>query len=251
MTQTAVRGCGVRKCGGVYVEVPLSSCGMPFEYFLIDPPVVIDADALGLSPVGVKLIKRPDSNVYDVWDIIGQEHYPNVADFIEEGKRLGLSRRISTGADFSLLTEESKLICLHARAHIDNPGDYTDHEADSKAAWDCPKKIGSHLSWPNPKNAPMCVSLYWQDIDVTEHASADEDDEEPVSFDRTVERHMPSFTYTALARPEGVIPEYKLAIFGSFPIGRLAVINDPTAATHEAALKKARQSQIAVELEDA
>lgn len=246
---SVVRGCGTRKKGGIYAEVPLSPFGMPFEYFLFDPPVVVDAREMGLTPVGVKLLKRPAEDVYDVYDIIGADSYPNVADFVEEGKRFGLSRRLSSGVDFSLLSEKSKLILLHPKAFISNPDPYW-----NAATVQCPKELIEHTpgtdhkpgdEWPTGKHAPSCIGLWWHDIEGgTEWKESDKE------WDRTVQRVMPSFTYFGHSRPEGVTPEYKLAIFGAFTIGRIAVINDPDANTHEMSLQKARRSKLTVDLED-
>lgn len=241
-----VRGCGTRKKGGIYAEVPLSPFGMPFEYFLFDPAIVIDARELGITPVGVKLIKRPAEDVYDVYDIIGADSYPNVADFVEEGRRFGLSRRLAQSLDFSLLSEKSKLILLHSRAFIANPEAF--HPACART-FDCPKDITEHNAcWsltgevPAPAQPPSCIGLWMQDIEGGEATSPDDP--------RRVTRRMPSFEYSGHSRPEGVTPEYKLAIFGAFPIGRIAVINDPDANTHEASLQKAKRAKISVDLED-
>jgi hypothetical protein len=45
---------------------------------------------------------------------------------------------------------------------------------------------------------------------------------------------MPSFQYTGMTAPGSVAPRYKLAIFASFPITRLAVIRDAETMRHEA-----------------
>jgi hypothetical protein len=247
-----VRGCGRRKVGAIYAEVPLSPFGMPFEYFLLDPPVPVDAREMGLTAVGVKLIKRPDTDedVYDVYDIIGADSYPNIADFIEEGRRFGLSRRISTAVDFSLLSDKSKMILLHPKAFILNPDDY-----HAGCTFDCPKEIADHNAiWsaarpeklPGRTTIPACIGLWHQDIEGGEEMKKEGD----AAWDRTVQRMMPSFTYFGHARPEGVTPQYALAIFGALTIGRLVVINDPDANTHEMSMQKASRSSLTVDLED-
>jgi hypothetical protein len=247
---SVIRGCGSRKKGGIYAEVPLSPFGSPFEHFLFDPPVKVDLEAMGLSPIGVKLLKRPDEDVYDVYDIIGADSYPNVLDFIEEAKRFGISRRLSSRIDFSLLTEKSKLIVLHSRAFIENAGAYW-----PEAKFKCPKAIQKHEIWEGQRVGddplPMCIGLWGQDIeDGNEHPENDPGYIRPSDDPRFVLRTMPSFSYEGYRRPDGVTPEYSTAIFGSFHLGRLVVINDPDDKTHEPALAKAKAAQIPVESED-
>jgi hypothetical protein len=223
------RGCGTRVKGGVYAEIPLSKHGLPLESFLSCPPVVVDAQQLGLTNVGVKLIER--AGVWHVFDIVGKQHYPNVADFVEEARRFGISRRLSQNLDFSKLTTDSRLILLHDHAHIDNFELY-------RGAHECPKVKPGHDRDPLPE---MCISLWWQDLvqgEPTEETG------------RAVRRKMPSFEYTGYMRPENILPKYRLAIFGSFPIPKLVVVNDPEAGTHEQAFHKARNAGLPVRLVD-
>jgi hypothetical protein len=58
VTSGARRGCGIRQPGGAYLAVPLGPGGTPIEHFLIDPPILINPDSLGLSAVGVTIIDR-------------------------------------------------------------------------------------------------------------------------------------------------------------------------------------------------
>lgn len=257
-----VRGCGTRKKGGIYAEVPLSPFGMPLEHFLFDPPVIVNAGDLGITPVGVKLLKRANEDVYDVYDIVGADSYPNVADFVEEVRRFGISRRLTSSLDFSLLTDKSKIILMHSKAFIVNPDDFhpmdfTPREGNKPAPgcqFPCPKDIGEHnafwhpesgASWPTKKPVPSCIGLWWHDIE-----QAEEWNKTDAEWDRTVQRTMPSFTYFGHSRPEGVTPQYTLAIFAAFPIGNIAVINDPEGNTHEMAMSKAQRAKLSVNLED-
>jgi hypothetical protein len=224
-----IRGCGTRVLGAVYAEIPLSKHGKPLEHFLVCPPQVVNASDLGISNIGVKLIEA--NGTWHIFDIIGKEHYPNVADFVEEARLFGISRRLPKNLDFKKLTLGSRLILLHDHAHIDNFLMYQKHETP------CPKLRNGHDAHPLPE---MCASLWWEDIVKGE----------PLEEDRQVVRKMPSFEYKGMSCPEGVKPEYKLAIFGSFPIPRLAVINDPKDKTHEESLNKAQKAGIPVRLCD-
>jgi hypothetical protein len=181
------RGCGERTEGGTYACVPTGVNGQPIEHFILCQPLRIDADEYGLTALGTKLVDVPETcpdcggtgvDIFDpaqdclgckgetmiltthVFDIIGRAHYPNIADFIEEGRRLGISRRLelSEGVEvvcdicngggalapnagvtcskckgagtlppvnqYARLNSRSRLFLLHERAIINNPGDY-------------------------------------------------------------------------------------------------------------------------------
>jgi hypothetical protein len=123
VTSGARRGCGYRQPGGAYFAVPVGPGGRPIEEFLIDPPVVIDDPRrLGLASVGVTLIER--DGVTHVIDIVGREHYPTVASFIDEARRLGISRRAPRTIDFARITPASRLLLAHPHADIANAAEF-------------------------------------------------------------------------------------------------------------------------------
>jgi hypothetical protein len=246
------RGCGKRKQGGIYAECGLSAWGLPVEHFLVYPPQVVDAEALGLASIGVKLIEM--DGVWHIFDIVGAEHYPNVADFVEEVRVMGASRRLAKTLDFTRLTSDSKLVLLHRRAQID-------HAAESFAAlgawvpgaWHCPKHLPEH---EQPHAAPtICAGLWWAAVEGG--TPCDEShrhrtptlsgyhDAVPLS---PVNRKMPAFEYEAWARPD-IEPQYRLAIFMALPITNLAVIRAPD-DSHENALIAARRARLPVEVCD-
>lgn len=252
-----VRGCGRRQKGAAYLEVAMSPDGQPIEEFLLDPPIPIDKDALGLSNIGVKLIQRGTTGIWDVWDIIGQQHYLNVSDFVEEARRFGISRRLSTKLDFSLLTEQSRLMLLHSRAWIDNHYDYTVAPA---GLGQCPKRLPSHDPWNDNATSVMCVGLWNEDIEggkqcergihpIGSIVAVEQLKEREGQEHRYVERTMPAFKYSGYRRPDGVTPVYKLALFAAFPIGRLVVIRDDDGDYHKAH-EKALKAKVKVDVED-
>lgn len=231
------RECGFRKEGGVYAEVPMSANGKPLEHFIVCPPIPIDRDEYRLHPkgLGVSLIEVPEDcltcggsgqvtitdetgifpletscvpcgglgkvGVTHVFDIVGENNYPNVADFLEEARRLGVSRRLelSTGDEsvdptdttkivpainpYSKLSSRSKLILLHKRAVIENALDFnvdTYYKVGETAIErlrlaGCPKHRETHLIEPItegtdggytlPSNPPACAALWWHDLD--------------------------------------------------------------------------------------
>ena len=203
------RGCGTRSEGGAYFEMGVGIGGLPIEAFLIDSPHVVPS-ALKISPRGVQMIEQqqpgPDGEIQSVWhlvDWVGAEHYPNVADFVEEARRFGVSRRLPRNLDFSKITPESRLLLVHARAYVVNTSEYSQ--------WRCPKQFSDHAP---EKLLPgqCCAGVWWRDI--TDHSGFDVE-----------RRDMPSFSYFGHRAPEGLEPEYSPAIFMSVPCSRIAVVS--------------------------
>jgi hypothetical protein len=237
---SVLRGCGVRRQAGIYAECPTSPDGRPIEDFLVDPPQPIQAAALGVTPRGVKLVEV--FGACQVIDWVGAEYYPNVADYVEEVRRLGASRRLAGNLDFSRLTARSRLVLVHQRAFIENFDEYY-----RATGWACPKERDAHSPVNggrlNAVPARMCAGLWWQDV---VPQAGDDYDSDP---GRRVRRHMPSFSYEAYTYPDGVIPRRSVAVFMRLPISRLVVVRSDD-GSHEAALEAAGKSAIDVSLED-
>ena len=244
----ALRACGARVRGGVYAETHLSREGLPVYEFLIDPPLGINPTAMGLSPIGVRLIEK--GGITHVLDWVGSEYYPNVADMVEEIRRMGISRRLPSTLDFGKLTPGSMIFLAHARAIIENAGEYFAERGgfikegphwfetdEDTSGWWCPQGHPSHLNPVDPP--PMCASLWWENL------SGGEDSE----GDRGVKRTMPAFSYRGLRSPDGVKPRYAIGLFAGFPINNIAVINDPDGDSHEKALKRVVRTSLPVSLE--
>jgi hypothetical protein len=110
----AARGCGdSRQAGGIYACCGLSPVGSPIENFLVDSPIPIDKNDYGLSSKGTTWLEK--DGVWHLLDIVGENYYPNVADFVEEARRMGISRRLSGKLEFERLTKDSRIILLHRR----------------------------------------------------------------------------------------------------------------------------------------
>lgn len=232
------RGCVTRVAGGVYAELGFGAGGRQLEDFLIDPPhVIANPAALGLTPRGVKLVEV--NSVWHIVDWVGSQHYPNVADFLEEVRRFGLSRRLPRNLDFSKLNENSRVLLMHARAHIQNFQDYVWSGWVNVKYNRCPKEIDDHEHTDPPM---MCAGVFYQDVEGGQPVES--------GHQRLVNCEMPSFSYVAARRPEGVEPKYQPAIFASFPVSRLVVVRDLEGGSHDATAKNARQSSLPVELED-
>jgi hypothetical protein len=237
----AARGCGTRQKGGVYACTDLGPNGRPVEYFLVDPPVRVDLADLGVSAVGVKPIEFPGPpRLTHIVDVVGSLYYPNTADFVEEVRHLGMSRRLPGSFPFSQLSWGSLHVLIHERACI------VDFAAMYAALG------GSRHPCPQPDRNPahddghpaeMCAGLWWEDIEGETEGLLQI--EGPTL---NVVSSMPSFSYHG--RRLRVPVDHAHGIFMRMPIHRLAVINDPEDGTHEKPLERAMQADLPVGLED-
>lgn len=234
------RGCGRRDENGVYLASRLAKVGTPWWVHLMDPPIHIDSSAesvLGLSDRGVKLIKRPVSDVYDVWDIVGQNHYPNVCDYAIEVSVAGASRKIAPKLPLHLLDpKQSKLVLLHRRACLLNADAYFDHIDQGHwmpPDWRCPSRRPEHMN-PEMRPAAMCAGLWWHDVEGGEPLSPDVEwhalhgglsaNPQFVPHLQPVIRRMPAFEYAAWAHPTTIQQQHGLGIFMVLPISGIDVI---------------------------
>lgn len=98
-----------------------------------------------------------------VVDLVGREHYPTVASFVDEARRLGISRRAPRAIDFSLITPASRVLLAHAHADIANAAEFPcDHP--------CPCHVLQHLA---AGFADMCARLWWQEpLEAAQHRLA-------------------------------------------------------------------------------
>lgn len=235
------RGCGTRAEGGVYAEVGFAApgeVGAPIEAFLLDPAVMIP-EGLEVPTQGALQFER--EGVSHLICHVGSSGYPNLADWIEEARRYGISWRLPKNLDYASLSRKSLLFLTHARAFIQNQQDYGD--------WECRFGKGHQ-----PTVDQYCSGVWWTDVEAQGEADTMLDiRDEPCDWDSlpmmeaaAVTRKMPSFTYAALTRRKGVIPKYQERIFGVFPIGRLVVVKAED-GSHSVTLDKVRRSSIDVD----
>jgi hypothetical protein len=261
------RGCGNRTANGVYITSRLAQVGTPWWAFLIDPPIQIDPvteSALGLTDRGVKIIKRPDSEIYDVWDIVGQgsspdprkgKGYYNVCDFAIEVAHGGASRKVAPNLPLHLLhSGQSRLLLLHRRACLKYADQYFDHIGTWMSPdWHCLAHRAEHM---NPQTRPeMCAGLWCHDVEGGEPVDASVQwhnlhgglnaNPQHVSRLKPVMRHMPAFSYAGWARPEHITPGYGLGIFMTLPISGLDVIKGDK---QDEILKRIEQCELDVRL---
>jgi hypothetical protein len=228
-TPAISRGCGTRVAGGVYIECQLAPDGLPIEYFFCDPPTPVPKNLrIPYRGMGTIVI----NGVTHLVDHVGSQSYPNVADFIEEARRFGISRRIPKNFPFEKLSPESKILLVHDRAYIKNIQAYK--------TWKCPQGNPEHA----PEEKPlMCAGVWWEDI----KEGARKEPKTNRNEDRAIVRSMPSFTYQANRRPTGVKPQYLRAFFARFPITQITVIKGNH---HQTGLKNAQKSSIPVATAD-
>ena len=255
-----VRGCGTRSPGGIYLVSEVGEKGRPIEYFLVDPPRPVDAEALGLSARGVALADLGGAPC--VLDWVGQDSYPNVSDFLEETARFGSSRRVQPGFDFSALTEGSRHLFVHPRAVIDNPGEYWGYGPAAHAYHYPPDGVPGRALFARCLTRRedhdtadfegMCATLWWHDLhpDTVVYSSDEDMFERQVAWRAVVRRQMPSFAYAGYSRPQDTRPRYRPGAFLWLPVHRVVVIADPEGGTHEDALKKAGRAGLPVEIEE-
>ena len=233
---TSERGCGRRVAGGVYAETRISrDGGQPLEFFLVDPPQVVDLNRLGLTAVGVRLVEI--EGVWQIFDIVGEEHYPYPADYVEETRLKGASRRLSRNLDFSKISPQSHLVLVHRKAILQNF-----HQYPQPPVVECPKMLAAHAVAPLEET---CAGLWWHDIHAT--------DGEMLENGRILRKLAGGIQYHAWARPHNVRPEYQHGIFMMLPITNLAVIRGRNAgemAVAEQSFQAASKSGLPVYLEE-
>lgn len=188
---------------------------------VLDPPVPIDIEAIGLQAIGVKMFER--NGVYHILDWVGENHYPNVADFVEEALAVGVSRRMPSNLDYSRITPDSRLLLVHKKAFLDGRSDLQ----NSTPA--CPSITPSHDGTIDGM-VPMCVRHWWNDLEggtlVTEGG-------------REVARALQcGASYTGWRRANrSLYPVRMPAIFASVKLSRLALVRDTAGGDRDTAAR--------------
>lgn len=250
------RGCGkARDKGGAYWELGFGPNGSSMEAFVTCPPPAIDTQKLGLSPRGVKLLET-EEGVHHVLDWIGAVYYPNVTDFLEEVRRFGLSRRLELSKEqYALLTKESRLLAVHPAGWISTPGFHWANRIgmnneffQGEYSWEyCPCNVPEHKIEiekiqeliHQSNTLPMCAGLWWEDVLFTN----------PIDKkSRLTIRAMPSFSYRCALPPEGSHAHYP-AIVASFPLGRIAIVEDLDNQSHLEKAEKLSDLNSAIRLD--
>ncbi|MBZ9715606.1 hypothetical protein [Deinococcus multiflagellatus] len=213
------RECGPgRTAGSIYAECGLSLTGMPLEQFLHDPPVPVDPAQLGLSAQGVSTIVD-ERGIKHLIDLVGAAHYPYPADFIEEARVMGVSRKVPRTVDLTGLTGASLLILVHAKGSVVN--------AQAVSA-------DSGLLCPNARHRPGddCAGLHWV---------------VPEPSGGLTHRSLKSGPYELTPRRTGLpTPMFQHALFMAVPITAMTVIANHDGSVDEAAHKAVSRAGVPV-----
>jgi hypothetical protein len=179
---------------------------------------------------GQQVINGEGKPVFDMWDWIGENNYPNPMDWFMEITKLGFHQLVQRTFEFDKLTPESNYIGVHARASI------VPVELMYKKMPDdlppCPRMNKYHVK--NSDIQETCFSLLDEDlVDLS------------VNPGEKVVRQAPSFTYTGLTTVLDQKPEnYQPAAFIKLPLGRLCqflVYKDKELDTHKSALEELKK----------
>jgi hypothetical protein len=114
MTPTiqTIRGCGTREENKTYLCCGQSPYGIEIEHFIIDPavPWYSEGHTRGYTLIEIQ-------NVNHVVIFVGKNFYPSPWDFVEEARRFGLSRKVTSNFPFNKLTPgKSRMYFVHARS---------------------------------------------------------------------------------------------------------------------------------------
>ena len=258
------RGCGTRSPGGVYLVTCLGGEGVPLAECVVDPPIPVDATAVGLSPQGMALARTSAGNTR-VLDWVGQESYPNTADYLEEVALFGSSRRVPRSFDFALLTPKSQHVLVHPRAIVANPDWVLNHRAVGFGVPRPPSswlrrlmaRAGAEYCPFNPDRHEQgahrpetCAALWWEVLLPRTVGFSDDVGMFEAQCQRRqwVPRRMPAFGYEGYTLPDRDVwvPEFALGVFLALPITRIEVVADPEEGSHREALAKARRAHLPV-----
>lgn len=229
------RGCGTRMPGGVYLVVPMGPDGAPLEHFLFCPAIPLPPE-WNVSPRGQQIVPFASRNCVVDW--IGENNYPNVSDFIEEGRCHGFSRHVSP--ELAARVEPgARLLPVHARGLIRNWSLYAPRTmdmcprqlhpvnelagySDREMEWFedfYPRAIADHTRAHYPHAG--CSGYWWEDIE----GGTVIDAKALLGEHGYVERTIGDTTYTGFARLPWIEPDYEPAIFAMLPIGVIHVID--------------------------
>lgn len=237
---TQARGCGYRNPGSLYAESRLVDGGSPIETFLMDPPVAYSQQSIGVQ------LYQDAGDVWHILDVIGKENYPYPSDFVEEGRRMGFSRRLPRNIDVSKLTKESRILCIHERALLKS--DDTGLTLPDRA---CDEVQISDIHCYRPRTARLCEQ-YLRTGDNYHFDSGRPCSRHLWVADNTGEcRTFNWFEYETFKLESDEPPVFEMAIFLTLPITNLTVIEADDGSHIELLNKVRANTELNVEEEEA
>ena len=252
LCKPAPRLCGsARRQGHAYIEIATSPFG---DSGILCPPIPVDAatqSKLGITPQGMCMVTL--GGVEYLFDWVGAEFAPNVADIFEEGYRIGWSRHIQRSFQFDRIKPGMQLLLAHPKGWIGpletgapaafwNDRQYPQLGKPSYQWWTgerdaCPRKIVEHTPRYDSYPPKMCAGLWWEDC---------ETHDPDMTGRRTTTRSLPCGSAYMCAAP-AVKTEHHLAIIARLPIGQIAVVAGDH-NEHEETLKKCQAAGVPVSL---
>ena len=218
-TSGATRGCGKRKQGGLYLCCGLGPGGRPIEEFVIDPPIPWENGHFQ----GAEIRQRADG-IYDVLLWVGEEFYPFVPDFVEEARRLGISKKVSPDIDFSMMTPyQSRIILVHPRTITDDGYSVLAIEDGCVPHIPRPDKKRPECDHPLTRDArkPNCTFALW-DLSSMEDKKNHELEE---VADTTMEITTPSCKYKVMIPFARETISYTPGMFLAVPFTHFEYVN--------------------------
>jgi len=169
---------------------------LPAAHIVLELPSgeLITADEIGAR--GQVVARRLGERTWHIWDVVGRRDYPYPADFLEEVRTEGLSRRSPKTLRFDLLDEGSRIFLLHDLGWL--------HPADEYYA-----RIPSFTCPAGRAHPPgeMCAGLWWCDIDEADCQPVEGGEAKTFQGLPLRKRRIAQRTYRCAARPAGLRPQ--------------------------------------------
>ncbi len=247
------RGCGTRTEGGIYLECGHSPFGKPLNELLIDPAMVPPSvHENGWDEYPGALVTQGASDWYAphrtpllfehegafhvvIW--VGAEFYPNVWDFIEEGRVAGFSRRVPKTFDFAKLTAASRMFYIHPQAWVDARALAETLDVDLECPY-CPRGEMEPKLFHTLGGTPTCLGLT-RLVDPADVALTDEN---------TARRILAcGVDYEVSGLPDGVQTTKAPGLFLQTCISGIAMINHSDGSFDESVEEKVDAAGIGIE----
>lgn len=206
------RGCGQPQIGGLYLSIETAVNGVPLSTFFLDPTLplhpMISAQVpnRGMAAIDSGEVNDKGQKIYHIFDHIGEDHYPNVWDWIKETELLGFHRKISPTFPFDLITPETMYFPVHSKAGLVDPMVF-------KNFYIHPAQLVEECKIPH-KETDTCINFLTNDLIGPEDEDQDMDE-------RKIIIQMPSFAYMGYRSPIEGQEEYIRSAFMRIPIGMM------------------------------
>jgi hypothetical protein len=217
-----IAGCVVRRHAKAYLWTNPDGerSAYPFSYFVYDPPIMLQSkEAWGITDSGITYNLRQGTNIYDAFDVVGYDNYPNPSDVLEEWENGWMSTLAPTkvGNGMKLLTPgKSRVIAIHSRGWIDDYRPYREQYIDVPTVQNCFLPDDNPERRVHLKGDNMCASLHWQHV-----VGGDREKR----LDRRVERTIGQKTYAGVMPIDGVEPECHYAAIAWRPVDEIHVVD--------------------------